>query len=256
MQKEKTHQFWDDIYRKSQDTTEWILEPSSFLLDRILNCLARPNGGRILEIGCGTSRLARALCLHAATKQQTISVLATDVSSVCIQQNQERDKDVSNLSYKTLDILEGNLGEERWDLILDKGCLDTFFFRSKSRGGTSIATNLLDRVCTLLQPAGVYLILSPRSKLKIVRDHGGFEVERRVIEETALLVGTTRSKSYCYTCHKKEKVETTSANKGEDYPTIPICPACGMDYETYKATAKAHAPERAWRGHCMHCHES
>ena len=229
----------------------------------------------ILEIGCGTSTLSRDLKRYIERKNPMVEVVAcgTDVSKVCIDVNQKRDclravrppsaiadnnNNTNNVNvntvidkpssdsrgslwYEVLNVLDGEPSRKNWDLIIDKGCLDTFVFRSRQRGSHNknypqCLRKLLDNLhgwqatAALARPANdvgndeqcaaqflpnkidgnynlngdeerakqhvlqqkqqqkqqpgritpsVYVWITPRSKLKAVRDYAGFSSVRR-----------------------------------------------------------------------------
>ena len=196
----------------------------------------------ILEIGCGTSTLIRDLKKFIEERHPTVEVVAygTDVSEVCITSNRKRDdvcarptsttasendnddggnridetkKPRGLLKYEVLDVLHGEPSLKDWDLIIDKGCLDTFLFRSRTRSTSypeSLRT-LLDKIHGWLttesisncvstddckqhgaldvdmnqqrqQPTStpsVYICITPRQKFKILRDYAGFSSVKR-----------------------------------------------------------------------------
>jgi hypothetical protein len=193
---------------------------------------------KLLEIGCGTSTLVRDMKVHIENTYPRIikKVIAcgTDVSQVCIDVNRQRDNYTPDLSYEVLNCLEdddndndNDNGEQQpsssssssfhhrgnWDLIIDKGCLDTFMFRSRQRGTNRIypesVRKLLDNIHGWLSSSssskstssdgggerieedeeekeelrnirvGCYIFISPRSKVKAVRDYAGFSSVRR-----------------------------------------------------------------------------
>lgn len=169
---------------------------------------------RILEIGCGTSTLVRDLKIYIEERQQYLSkhqVIAcgTDVSQVCVDTCIQRDNDwiiKSNgtLQYKVLNVLNNNDNDDNddeklhyydgdriynqqqtWDLIIDKGCLDTFLFRTRQRGERGVYPESLRRVLHNIHtwmrsgPSSRYMLISPRSKLRPVRDFVGFESVNR-----------------------------------------------------------------------------
>ena len=192
----------------------------------------------------------------AALDGRRIHVLATDASPVCIEQMKRRDRqwlssslsndysddqhqhdnqDVDNnnegLEYRVLNLTEPQPNfMEQFDYILDKGCLDTFLFRSRKRGGgrtfgcrshsnnsnitvpselngggtntttcrgcgsgayhssSPLVHLVLDHISSWLRPgSGRYLILSPRSKLREVRDYPEFaSVVRHALDDPSL----------------------------------------------------------------------
>lgn len=300
---------------------EWILHPSVELFDLILmharllsmdhtsnNKIKQssdthtlreddsrcPRVYRILEIGCGNSRLAIELWtyilhlqklledapsdrltdegIHDCSRQQIkngihllrrrIQFWSSDVSDVCIKQNQRRDFNILKKSNAVDDEYSASFDsnnqffqycvinltqphpelENKFDLILDKGCLDTFLFRSKNRGASgqkcyaALIQTVLDNIQSWLKNAddndvacpksndatcirtriepetsikscemttttqvqsdlkndsgGVFIILSPRSKHKSLRDYCGFQtVYREQMDTSKLFIG-------------------------------------------------------------------
>lgn len=183
-----------------------------FIIDNCIQTQQHDNDNvyRILEIGCGNSNFAiemfnymkklqkgqqqemnqeelslpevneeQGSVVNESTIQQnrrkipkTIQFWATDVSYVCIEQNQLRDSDVVNVGsmnqqqstsetfhidesnhsisffqYNVLDVTQDHSHlNNQFDLILDKGCFDTFLFRSKNRGGKGAGAEYADLI--------------------------------------------------------------------------------------------------------------
>jgi len=257
---------------------------------------------RILEIGCGTSRLSRELWTFlndeknlwvdttssssshqkwiARSKQSSFFILATDVSPVCIQQNRDRDKDIpfTELAYEVLNLTALELDPRflnNFDWILDKGCLDTFLFRSKKQHDnlSLLVTTVLDNIYKMLTPVGVYIILSPRSKLKTLREYEGFDVVRHMIKDDAVSRGDlegdekARQVIYCYICRRKEQstgdvVSELCTSELEqtrsDHNSSEMCPSCGITFHSFSNDSRRRghikaAQQREWKGHCQHC---
>ena len=213
MQKEKTLQFWDNFYSDSGkvNAKEWIIQPSDALFRCILQWVLPEEADTdqdrtfmVLEIGCGTSLLSDSLCQywerHGYTRK--LHVIATDVSAVCIEKqrtlqaelDQSRCFSSARLEYKTLNITElhSNLTSQL-DLILDKGCLDTCLFRSKNT--EAWIDHVLQNLHSWLKQNGVYTILTPRSKIKHVRDYPGFDVSRKILSENEFDLGDLEPRS-------------------------------------------------------------
>lgn len=292
-QKDKTVQFWDDLYAGDDNhEREWILLPTQTIIDRIYERLPRKALIiRILEIGCGTSILSRLVYEYCRDRPDgpQVHILATDVSQVCIQQLQERDaallgrrEDGSGLDYQVLNIAEPlNLEQttellqpDSFDLILDKGCLDTFAFRSRQRGtqkGTLVCT-VLDNLHKLLRlgdnekdTAGAYLIFSPRRKFQPVKEYPGFaKVERtplgvpkgELMESNGKANVKVDPELYLHACFKgtmKDPVESSSALEDTD-----TCPKCGISFYDFRKGEAIHGRgvkfwTRLFRGHGRHC---
>ncbi len=177
-----------------------------------------------LEIGCGNSEFSLLLWEYLRqTKGYHLNIIfhATDVSPICIQQNIERDADriadamvtatveakikdndglvdsdhqtsepSSSYVYSVLNVLErDDTLDSKHSIILDKGCLDTFLYRSSKKQTNqdihpTILRTLLDNIHTWLSDDGKYIIISPRNKIRSVRDYLGFSsVERIKLEQ-------------------------------------------------------------------------
>jgi hypothetical protein len=303
MQKESTIQFWDDYHEENGDK-EWLVHGSNDLLESIYrNCGSSEDGRvRILEIGCGTSAMARDLWKYMEEAEhkkvpngRRILVRSTDVSRVCVDACYARDKNLPNvygpgnlaveghgLEYGTLDVQVTPTLEDsgQWDIVMDKACMDTFLFRSKCRGEKKeyplIVRVALETIWMLITGTGVYILISPRPKLKAVRDFAGFSsVERREIrpETKCTIVSRPDSKRcgkrdpaevcYMYICRKDLGYRVGDPNPFRrvlhDMPSgSTICKTCGV---TFAAFRERDDPEgrgevvwkRKWGNHCAHC---
>jgi SAM-dependent methyltransferase len=327
MQKDRTLQFWDD-YHKRNDDKEWISTPGEELLAMICrrgrlfetaDCLKNQDGAilhpersfRILEIGCGTSTLVRDLKAymerHLHDSSTRIFACGTDVSPVCIDHCRQRDHDLiaeshGSLHYEVLNILEADDGtldgvggtrHEPFDVILDKGCVDTFLFRSRLRGESGVYPDCLrrafDNLHSWMGTSSCYMVISPRSKLKALRDYAGFEsVQRHPLPPESscaaeIVKGGGRNddsdgdsnddnhkssysqgpQGYLYVCHKSE---TYTAGKTSPFRTnhrdLPgddnQCNRCHTAFYDFR---RGEAVEgrglvfwaREFRNHCIHC---
>lgn len=273
----------------------------------------------------------------------SIHVTATDVSPICIQQTKERDKERiqsidqnffvgdrsmehngsdkgiserigGSFRYQTLNILDREdieahlelfVNKKSYDLILDKGCLDTFLFRSDSTNGNAyppVLTTLLNNIHVLLSPTrttgknstnndcnddnpemgqhGMYAILSPRKKIKAVRDFQGFsQVERIDLNCDALDVGdldTARNKEttlnnfvYLHICKKNDQY-AIGGDEPFRHPTMMVqnssqlhhdeeeCEKCKTTFYQFRNGEAVTGRglkywNRRWIGHCHHC---
>jgi len=298
---------------------EWII-PQTVVLDTILSLLS-PSGQsprdtiqsgeqkhasntiNLLEIGCGVSQLSisllHMLILHHhqdATSHAipcTYNIVATDVSSVCIDHNRERDSacmtslrnDGHRLKYEVLDVLRNDASTphtQQYDMILDKGTLDTFLFRSKrTKKGTSthppILTPLLNNIHRWLrcECKAKYIIISPRPKIMAVRDFRGFASVRRITIDTAamssdvvLVKGNSdisklsKSEVYLYECIKNDCYHPDHDAPYRDMECNAndesLCSTCGINFKEFLGKVKARDQgevvwARRWKNHCVHC---
>ena len=185
----------------SPSELEWIV-PHSAVLETISGLCPPsiqdrshvPVSVNALEIGCGVSQLSltllRRLLLSQDADRRDVRYffVATDVSPICIEHNRTRDDSFmtslniahGSLSYELLDVLDDKLSsahDRKYDLILDKGTLDTFLFRSKrkQKGSSShppLLKPLLNNIHRWLRTGcgSKYVIISPRPKIKSLRD--------------------------------------------------------------------------------------
>ncbi|KAL7547202.1 hypothetical protein ACHAWF_010517 [Thalassiosira exigua] len=258
----------------------------------------------VLEIGCGVSQLSRSLLqrlLHKNINQNQahqFDFVAADISTVCIEHNRKRDSDFvasldnadGSLHYKVLDALEErrltssgpSYPIPKYDIILDKGTLDTFLFRSKrtKKGSTAhppLLTHLLNNIHSWLRNScgSKYIIISPRSKIKSVRDFQGFasvrrkKIDIRELGSHAVLVkgngehaSVPKSNAYVYECVKNDSyspdrhepysnmIESTSNGKSS-------C-VCGLSFKEFLGNNNTSDQgevvwTRRWINHRVHC---
>ncbi len=348
MQREKTIQFWDN-YHGENDSDEWISKPGEQLLEMILEHIdmgskddeehrSQKRCFSVLEIGCGTSTLVRDLKEYIGKRHPTVDVIAcgTDVSKVCINANTKRDcpqqsptdtnedertdccdresSSRESLWYEVLNVLDGKPSRQNWDLIIDKGCLDTFLFRSRQRGTQNKvypeslrtlldnihkwqdsplkrkSSNLNDDYVSAERPR-IYVCISPRPKLKAVRDYAGFSSVRKY-KLPKNYGATLESKNH--DCHEDSKKNSSrNSNKvadnspgfmfvctrNDDYQVgistpfpsksgVPgnsnpsndetTCPRCEMNYLEFRKDGVMESRGepyclRKWKSHIIHC---
>lgn len=282
-QKAKTKEYWDTFYADDQrikndgssnPVYEWIVPNSPKFVDTILQAFRSVLSSddkaaetlKVLEIGCGVSQLSRSLLQRLLKNQdgRAYTFVCTDISPVCIEKNRIRDDAFvaslsdgnGKLSYGTLDVLNPDLSPtimNNYDIILDKGTLDTFLFRSKEKCSTiypPLLTKLLNNVHRCLRSGcrSKYIIISPRSRIRSIRDFRGFaSVRRTVIDTSSCDVdcilekrnGKKQTKStlvYLYECEKND-----AHNPDTDVPYFEECPPgdesecpkCGLSFQDY-----------------------
>jgi hypothetical protein len=294
----------DTLPPESRSSTEWILQPTDTLLDLLCSLIIHPASGksaivgegripslRFLEIGAGTSHLSRQLFRHLIEIRQelgsgcdrppsTVSALVTDVSSVCIQQNRKRDSDFldeakGSFLYDTLNIATAPPDElcASFDFILDKGCLDTFLFRTRHRGGRRkeiLMKTVLDNLYEMLKAEdhSCLLILSPRSNARSLREHSGFDCHRRELDRSVFALGDldgdkmqSRDALYLYVCRKRPDYDPsqTAPEPMYELPDDDACPTCSKTFRSFRGghhrleNRGRHVWYREWTGHKAHC---
>lgn len=331
-QKGRTLDFWDDFYQQKSDEAEegggschqeWILQPSEELLHLLARhsssstpagwsdteCGCRSSSSddsapsrharhelRFLEIGCGTSLLAREFYKYlkrsAGNGCATVEGVASDVSAVCIEKNQKRDKQFlreeageSSFRYTVLNVQDEPIPEDlrsRFHVILDKGCLDTFLFRTRHRGGRRkemLLKSVLDNLYLMLSDdddtpscsSSCFLMLSPRSGIRPLREHPGFVCDKHELDASILRRGELdgpkfqdreNAPLYLHVCRKQPGYQVSSSLLPQNVGTLTDedeCPSCGLTFETFRGGHQSlngrgyHVWYREWTGHVTHC---
>jgi len=106
---------------------------------------------RILELGCGTSRLATELAAAAPHWH----VVAVDFSRAAIEACRERYGSRENLKWRIMDARALRLPPDSFDAVVEKGTLDAMLLGRS--GGKSAVRTALDEVHRILRPGGVLL---------------------------------------------------------------------------------------------------
>ena len=273
---------------------EWILKPTDALFKIIFKYamhrkeyqnVSVTTHVEMLEIGCGASYLSREFFKYL-TKQDSPKLqyylTASDVSSVCINNMISRDHDdilssSGKFSYKELNILEAIDPEKksRYCIVFDKGCLDTLLFRSHHKLRCQLMARLLDNIHSLLvDNSGLYIVISPRSKIKFLRDYPGFLTVKHVPLQgncDGVILGELDGRidlphlktAHMYVCEKNSGYTPYSPGSCFQVPleknrTSEICPSCSLSFIDYKGKtnvdlAQQKMWERRWNGHLTHC---
>lgn len=209
-QAQRARSFWDASYNSGDDQgrhTEWIVSPGDVL--RFLPMHRHRRTFRVLEVGCGDSVLGEAIYDHltglgknreggveaaeAATAEEPedhVSVVCTDISPVTIgrlkarqQREDSKNRRRPGLRYLVADATDlpatfglTSKGDDRneglFDVVVDKGCADTFQFRCKTSESERLLRRLFRSVHAVLRPGGAYLVVTPKKKVKHLRNWG------------------------------------------------------------------------------------
>jgi len=251
----------------------------------------------VLEIGCGTSQFSKEIFTAIGKKAHFV---VTDVSQVCIDSNRKRDaaflqESRGRFHYQVLDAVSCKDDDENddddaslpingghFDVVLDKGCLDTFLFRSARNVHDSLTTSLMNRIVSWLgdndgnSNGKYYIVCSPRPKIKVLRDFQGWnKIERFVVDdELADLEGiddesqdnTSTSSStrqvYLFICSKNDNYTPGEGpafvdvyQKEADNHPETTCRICGLTLEEFANGLLLNNKKllRQWKGHRLHC---
>ena len=279
----------------------------------------------VLEIGCGTSQFSKeiftALGKKKKNKNAHFHFVVTDVSQVCIDSNRKRDavflqESCGRFHYQVLDAVsckstrdnkdeDENKDENKdedaslsiiknghFDVVLDKGCLDTFLFRSARNVHDSLTTSLMNRIVSWLGNNDgngndngngnekYYIVCSPRPKIKALRDFQGWnKIERFIVNDeladlegiddesqdnTSTTTSTTTStrQVYLFICSKNDNYTPGEGpafvdvyQKEADSHPETTCRICGLTLKEFANGLSLHNKKllRQWKGHRLHC---
>lgn len=176
--------FWDDYYDRGAsdvddrlDTNslekEWICTIADILPFIPFQFIEQTNEFvDVLEIGCGESCLIESFYDYFYEKGSGRHFLAVDISKTaidrfkarCIQQSRFRLFPTVADATDMFDLCE----DSTRCVILDKGTSDTLQFRAKSRDSDHLLRALFSEVYRILSADGVYIVISPRRKIKFL----------------------------------------------------------------------------------------
>ncbi|WVQ92509.1 hypothetical protein IAS59_006320 [Cryptococcus gattii] len=119
-----THEYWEERYAKESDgrTFDWFLSPSYLIpfFEELTADIDTGKDARILMLGCGNSALGEVL-YDAGWK----NIVNIDYSKIVIEQMQERHAEKRpEMTWLEMDVMDLKLGENEFDLIIDKGTMD------------------------------------------------------------------------------------------------------------------------------------
>lgn len=231
---------------------------------------------------------------NKTTLKDTLKYIALDITKDNCEFNHHYNESTSTDCVRTIEL------PKLHDMVLDKGCLDTLLFRrstchehNSTHSHSPLVTNLLNNVHSILKPnGGVYFLITPRSKLKSVRDFSGFrsvtieqlshdkgdtkieqdnnpgiEMGDLELTHTNMHRNTPESQqcAYIYTCIRNDRYQIEKHSPYIDKYGIAklpldddICLKCGISFIKFRSGENVQGRGRAfwsrrWRGHGLHC---
>jgi len=142
--------YWNERYAREPDPFEWYQEYGA--LQHILSRYITPKQTTALVVGCGTSNLSEEL--HRAQCKNVVSI---DFSQVCIDINKKKYANQQGMQFGHMDVRKLEFGPNRFDLIIDKGTLDSILCADDAEVAAAKAISECSRV---LQPGGVFVMVS------------------------------------------------------------------------------------------------
>ena len=134
--------FWDKMHHDGE-ASHYSNTPTEFA-EEVMQII-KPSS-KMLELGCGVGNDSVAFAKRGYT------ILATDFSDVAIQKNSERCKDISGLTFETLDISqEFRLSDNEYDVVYARLSLHYF---------TNVTTKkIFSEIKRVLKPDGYICFL-------------------------------------------------------------------------------------------------
>ncbi|VWU49191.1 methyltransferase, putative [Hepatocystis sp. ex Piliocolobus tephrosceles] len=143
--------YWNERYSKEEEQFDWHQKWCG--IKHIFSELNIRNDAKILNIGCGTSKLSEEMLENGFT-----SITNIDASSVCIQKMQELYKDQQNLKYMLMNVCDmKQFKNAEFDVIIDKACLDSVLCSEDSLKNVE---EMLSEVARVLKSDGTFIIIS------------------------------------------------------------------------------------------------
>lgn len=138
----------------------------------------------------------------------------------------------------------------------------------------ALAESLLNRIHKWM--IKYYLVISPRSKIKVLRDFQGFEkVERYIVDDdladlegssdstntdSSTIIKQQQQQVYLFVCSKNVNYEpgvgpafVDCYEKEANDNTEAICKSCGARFENFSKGLPFTKRIRQWKGHRLHC---
>jgi SAM-dependent methyltransferase len=148
--------FWDARYATDGAPFEWYAEPGTAAAVAAV-AAAAPPGGRVLDVGCGTSRLPRRLAAAG------FAVTGVDASTTAIEVCAARPPPPSlppgaSLTFAVADATALPYPDASFDAVVDKGTADAV-----DCGGGDAAVAVLREAARVVRPGGVVVMVSCRT---------------------------------------------------------------------------------------------
>jgi len=150
---------------------ECIIEPHvavPAVLAAIQRLPHRPDS--ILEVGCGESALAELLYDGFDGR---VTVTATDISQVALANAAQRSTATGprpRLRFVCADATDlSAFGDASVAVVIEKSLSDSMHLRGKTKESKSLVTKFFEEVARVLRPGGMFIVLTPKARVRLVR---------------------------------------------------------------------------------------
>ena len=147
--------YWDERYRKCVNSRGELQEYDWYVgwdaIRGVVEAYLSDDGSdKILVVGCGNSAVSRGLYDMGHT-----NVTSIDTSEFLIKKLREKHAGVEGMRHYVMDVCTmEEFGDEAFDMVIDKGCLDSL---SCSYKGIEAVGNMLNEVCRVLKTGGNFI---------------------------------------------------------------------------------------------------
>lgn len=200
-------EYWNQRYEKDSEPFEWY-QSYEGMEETLASFLTQDS--KVLVPGCGNSRLSEEIY-----EKKTKKVTSVDISSVAIEAMKEKHPDRPGLTYSIMDVRKLDFHPGVFDVIVDKGTLDSLLCSDEADRNAALACAEYSRV---LAPGGVCLILSygvPENRLALLQaDKHGWDLKPTImigkpslkleLEEDERSATKKEEVHYCYVCVKRK----------------------------------------------------
>ena len=194
--------YWDKRYKEQEGVMfDWLENYESIkpLIEELVN-----KDGRVLVPGCGNAMFSEDMYDDGYE-----NIDNCDISSIVIEQMKARNKNRTKMRYDVMDMKGMSYPSNYYDLVIDKGAIDTLLCGACPFYDAAFMTKEVQRV---LKPNGYYMVISygtPENRvLHFKRPHLSFEIQQYTIEEEE----KKESRHYIYVCKKLPNADEVSNN--------------------------------------------
>jgi ubiquinone/menaquinone biosynthesis C-methylase UbiE len=171
----KNEKFWNEEFSKENFIEyDWFLEYEG-LKETFSQIMKKSD--IILQIGCGTSNLTPDM-----NKDGYEDITNIDISEVAIKRMSSKYAEIPNLKWVVGNLTNLQFEKEKFDVVLDKGVLDSILFRNKEKDSAMIGPVIISEVMRVLKENGKFVVITMRKKVPFNEELNVYERKRIKID--------------------------------------------------------------------------